>query len=254
MLKNGILLSVFIFFGSISVLAVDLSDPRLSQSQVYAEAMLKRYPPNQFVILGLGRTTGLISERLRQLSKEEDYVFEAPVENLFSILDLDPKGREKFFKKILPSPEVVRGRHLVLHRVIWYGLTMNYTLNEFIDYLKDKKYSMPLHAYLIAAHPIEELALYEDEHLKPFLSNIEIQSVVDPEFQKRYLKEIDIERIERGLSDLGKWVAAEPLEIIENGFQFKPNVKYQKLLNLIEQHKKRVQDKTKKCVQNFSLK
>lgn len=35
------------------------------------------------MILGLGRTTGLISERLRQHSKAEDDVFEAPVETFF---------------------------------------------------------------------------------------------------------------------------------------------------------------------------
>jgi len=194
--------------------ATDMSDPRLALSKVHAEAILKTYPPDQFVIFSLGRTTGLISERLRQLSKNEKYVFEAPVENLATALDLQPSERDRFFKVILPSPEELHGRHIVLHRVLWHSMSLNYILDPLIEYLKSNKYPFPLHAYLITNRPAKRLLLFEDAHEKEFLDDMKIQVVVDHEFQSQYQKEIDMENPRKGLTELSKYIPADPEEII----------------------------------------
>lgn len=50
--------------GESSKLPVNLKkDPRFERSRTLAQETLKNFPPDQYVILGLGRTTGLTSYR-----------------------------------------------------------------------------------------------------------------------------------------------------------------------------------------------
>lgn len=230
----------------------EIVDNRFEQSQIYAQNILKKYPPSEFVIWGLGRTTGLVAERLRQLSEKEDYVFEVPVESIAEIIKLGPFHQNLFFERILPSPEVLQGRHLVLFRVLWHSISMSLISQPLIDYLKFKKYPLPLHAYFISDKKAEELPLFKNPENKSYLKDMFIHLVVDPDFQRKYREELNFDTYIKGMTRLGKYLPAHPSEIISSQFIFQPNPLYQKLEFIIQKDLESREQDQNSCFRVFS--
>lgn len=81
-----------------------LKDPRVQQAKFHAEAILSEFPPDQFVILGLGRTTGLVLEWLRQRSQN-------------------------------PSREFLAGRRIVLHPVLWQSMSLYFIADYLLSFV-----------------------------------------------------------------------------------------------------------------------
>jgi len=211
-----------------------LTDDRYQRSQFHAEQILKEYPPQDFVIIGLGRTTGLVSERLRQLSKSDEYVVEIPVENLSSIILMSHEEQDRFFKKILPSPKKLHGRRLVLHRVLWHGMTLRLIGRHLLRYLMEYNYVMPLHGYFITDREAGQFLFIQNRVEDSFIEKIKARFVVDLGFQRNYREELDSDSYVKGLTRIGKYIQADPYEIIRPDFEFKLNPSYSILVALIQ--------------------
>lgn len=209
-------------------------DVRFERSYTYATTLLKKYPPDQFVIIGLGRTTGLISERLRQLSQRGDYVVESPVEGIAEILHFSPEQKTIFFKKILPSPEFLKGRRLVLHRVLWRSISMSLIARHLIEFLQTQGYPMPLYAYFISDEDEKTLPLFHHPETQDLLNNAVVEVVVDHDYQKRFRNELDWDTYVRGMTRIGKFLPATPDEMIKKDFSFGNNPIYQSLVQAVE--------------------
>lgn len=228
-----------------------LNYERFYRSKVHAENILTHFPSDRFVILSLGRTTGLVSEWLRQLSGQEDYVIESPVKNLRGILELTPEEKAVFFQKILPSREVLTGRHLVLFRVLWRSLTLNSIGDYLVDYLKTKNYPIPLYSYLIVGYGAQSLPILHSQGSKKFHQNILVKLIEDPQYQMEYADELDDPGKPKGLIQLGMYESADPMEIIHNEFKFRKNSTHDELKNMIQKELKKIKTTNKRCMNLF---
>lgn len=211
-------------------------DVRFDRSYFYARNLLEKYPPDHFVIFGLGRTTGLLSERLRQISQRDDYVVEVPVENIVKIFSYSDQEKTMFFRKIIPSREFLKGRHLVLHRVLWHSVSMSLIGRDLIEFLKKQGYPMPLYSYFITDRDQSKLPLFQVGEFNLFLKNAVVEVVVDSDYQRRFINELDWDTyMMKGPIGKGKFLPVKASEILKKDFSFKLNPSYQRLVREVEE-------------------
>lgn len=238
--------------GEITSSVSEMIDTRFEQSQIHAQNILKKYPPSQFVIWGLGRTTGLVAERLRQLSGKEDYVIEVPVENIAEIIKMSSDQQNLFFERVLPPSDALQGRHLVLFRVLWHSLSMTLISESLINHLVSKQYPLPLYTYLISDQKANKLPLFQYPERKPYLKNMAAYVVVDSSFQSKYRDELNVDTYIKGMTRLGKYLHVNPRDIISPEFSFHLNPFYEQLALLIQTDLENRKQGINTCVRIFS--
>lgn len=214
-------------------------DPRIEESQRLARELIKEYPPDKFVVVGLGRTTGVTGEWMRQLSGRDNYFVDAPIEHLKNVLNTPHEN--KLWKSILPSPEALNGRRIVIHRVLWNGSTMGALIESLNQHLKQRNSKEKTVLHLAAAEDGFGHGNFErrwkqvpdvDERLEYKLRWI--SDSTHDQFEGDLRDESYPRKSRRSLSftELGKFAPAEPEEFIARGLR--PNQNYLSLKNEIK--------------------
>lgn len=102
--------------------------------------LMEKYPQSGFFVLNLGITTTLTNAFLEHYISDSKkaalYFSEIPVTGLREIEQLGPNDLKRFFDNIIPPPEVLESRTLVINRVLWAGQTMEVFLPHLINYLQ----------------------------------------------------------------------------------------------------------------------
>lgn len=139
----------------------------------YAQGLMQRCPPEACFILNFGPTAALTSayfrSRLPTQEERDDYYAELMARGLRSLRMDREADRETWFAlfdRILPAPERLRGRKLVIHRTLWLGHTMEALGQALQAYRRERRPDLVLSAELIvdaAEHAAEPLRL-----LRPF--------------------------------------------------------------------------------------
>lgn len=118
-------------------------DHRFEETRMQARTLLRDYPPNQTIVVGLGRTTGVTGAWANELAGTSSYFRYSPAEKLKDILKLSPEDQDKVWSKILPSKSELGNKKLVIHRHLWSGQTARQTVNSLIKHLERNGYPMP---------------------------------------------------------------------------------------------------------------
>ncbi len=122
------------------------------QCQV-ALALFERYPPDQFVILGLGRTVGVTLRCLQAMhgAGSKDHVWEVNIKNLRNYRNLQADHLKRLFKRIAPPLSMLGDRKIVVFRYLLEGHTIYPFIFDFLGYLKSQGYNKRLHAYYVSS-------------------------------------------------------------------------------------------------------
>ncbi len=139
--------------------------------------------------------------------------------------------------KILPPMDQLAGRKLVIFRYLWGGQVMLHLVPEIVSYLRQSGYQKTIHGYFISA--------YERPLVFSFASNPLLKSDFkidyfrhDEEFVRPFIFELSASNNRNSLPEhhtgRGRYVAAQPIEIIADGFSWQqnPNVVTQEQLNV----------------------
>lgn len=194
-------------------------DKRFMRSGEIAQEILNEFDPQHFVILGLGRTTGVTSEWLRQLSRKDDYVFEAPVQELKQIMKLSKEMRHEVLKKLFPPITLLKGRHVVIHRVLWQGHTMKAILDEILQFMESEGYPLPLQLHLISGVRPESLLLTKALSKRHDQQRLQWKFIHDREFQDPFTDELYSNSDEKGLTEVGKYKAMTVSEVLSRDYK-----------------------------------
>lgn len=219
------------------------SDERFLRSRDFAQGILKDFDPDHYVFLGLGRTTGVVSEWLRQLSQRNDYVFEEPIEEFKQLLKLTPEKRHVVLKKIIPPLSVLKGRHLLIHRVLWQGHTMKAVLPQILEFMKTEGYPFPLQVHFVTGNKPGSLLMTKMLEKSSFSQWIKLNFVHDRKFQDPFTDELYSDSNIKGMTLIGKYKAPTVLEMLSPDYQPKENPYYRRLSETI---------RTEICKSHFS--
>jgi len=144
-------LAVFAFLFSPPAFAeVDLIERGIR----HFDELIKRYPPDKFHIIGLGPTTVVQSASARaKLGHDwQDYFTELPVAYFNEFETLSHETR----LSLLPTAKTVRGRTVVVFRVLMMGASMRHYLPDFADMLKREKITPNVEGYFIAPTDVSD--------------------------------------------------------------------------------------------------
>ncbi len=120
------------------------ADNRFNVTRNMAGELIEHYPPENHVVIGLGRTTGMTGMWADELAGADDYFRFTPVQNLSEIREMTPQQQEAFWSRIFPSREELGDRRLVVHRVIWTGNTMHEASESMYRFLRTRGYPLPI--------------------------------------------------------------------------------------------------------------
>lgn len=210
----------FVFADEWSAQDIDriTQDKRFATTKKVAQDLINHYPPEEHVVIGLGRTTGMTGLWAEELSGSKKYFHYVPIENLSEITKLTPEQQSRFWSKVFPSQKSLEGRRVVVHRLLWTGITATKTRESMLKYLAEHGYPLPLDFDFISIDPAD-FGTTSKGRIRPRLHEI------SPGQYHDFLEDIDREKTHfRGkrFTDVGAVKAATPQQILQ-GQGFKEN-------------------------------
>lgn len=143
----------------------------------HAEQLLQDYPSSDYFILNYGPTTGVMSALFRERLKNVDrskYYSELMLSNL-AIYDGRSKELERklfdVFDQVVPDQTTLRGRTLVINRVLWAGHTISEFVDIFNEYIKKRRPDIKVKYHVVARRGVAS-------QLEQFFSNRNLDSRV----------------------------------------------------------------------------
>jgi hypothetical protein len=156
-----------------SILETDL----LQRSQTYSQDLLNRFDPKKYFVIGFGNTTALTGAYLRDKlgPNYKNYYKELMVSGIndYMISEGNKKEinfKETFFKMmdmIIPPDEILKGRKIIIHRVLWMGAT-HLSFTALLKEYKKRRPELKFGAYFIGYEDVlDNEFLFHDNVFNP---------------------------------------------------------------------------------------
>lgn len=124
---------------------IDSISSLMPDAEEHARLILERFPPDQYFVVGLGLSTVLQNEMIRQIMESEgyphsrNYLKEVPIQlNHGRFVDDDHARRT--FDQIFPSIEELGGRTLVFARNLMEGGQASTNMSRLIQHAQERGY------------------------------------------------------------------------------------------------------------------
>ena len=208
-----------------------------------SQQIAKKYPTESHHILNLGKGMGILSQVMRIEMKEGKDFSDIPITGLKGISDIKSKRKvDKLLKKILPSVRQLKGKNLVLNRVLLAGHTMEVFLPYLLGYMKANNYPMPLKLnFYVPDKTWDWKTITESVERK---SDVKMHIIEEQKYAKITENEINKDlKKDKGLFNYSKYSPFSVTRFLRPNFRIKGNKRYGKLKNLLRIHRKA----TKSC-------
>lgn len=145
----------------------------VQKSVSYAEEMHNLFPSEDFFILHFGPTAALSSAHFRETGirgpRGQDWD-ELMLRGINQMDQSDSRARELVFQvldQVIPSPNQLKGRTIIIHRTLWNGQTMNSFASLLADYVADRGREIDFGYFLVGdesqTYPVNG-GVFEEAH------------------------------------------------------------------------------------------
>jgi hypothetical protein len=119
----------------------------------HAATLLETYPPDEYFVINFGIPATMTSAGFRALIPLEQnrrkYYDELTVEGVKYLDDYKIEKRDQFWRTILPTPQELDGRSMVLHRTSWLGRSSSVIIPDLARYMRTHRSDEVVYYYYV---------------------------------------------------------------------------------------------------------